>query len=435
MAHAAAAFFASPFDRAAVMSLDGAGEWTSGLLAVGAGAHLERIREHFLPASLGQYYLALTRYLGFPEHGDEYKVMGLAAFGDDAYREEFGHILGPRADGRYYWDASYFYPYYDADGYLHSRRFEELFGPPRSPDAPIERRHRDMAASGQGALNRVAVALAAYLARETGAKYLCLAGGVALNCVMNQQLAKAGLFDDIFVQPAAHDAGAALGAALFVYHQLLGNRRTAYMDTAALGPAFDEGEIEDALQRYRLPYARPPDIAATAAAAVAAGHIVGWFQGRMEFGPRALGCRSILADARRGEMKDLVNRTVKHREPFRPFAPSVLWERAGEYFTPAREAPFMTFTFDATARARAEVPAVVHADGTARVQTVRREQDPLFYRFLTALEKVTGVGVVLNTSFNVAGEPIVLSPEDALRCFYTTGLDALALGPFWLAKR
>lgn len=435
LAHAAAAFFPSPFERAAIMSLDGAGEWTSGLLAVGAGNRVEVIREHFLPASLGQFYLALTRYLGFPHHGDEYKVMGLASYGEDAFREEFARILGPDVGGRYRFDASYFYPYYDAAGALHSRRFEEVFGPPRSAREPLAKRHRDIAASGQEALNRVALALAEFLREETGARFLCLAGGVALNCVMNQRLMQSGLFEGLFVQPAAHDAGSALGAALYVYHQLLGKPRTTCLTHVYLGPEYDDRAVEDLLQSYGLPYSRPADIAATAADAVAAGAVVGWFQGRMEFGPRALGNRSILADARRPEVKDRVNATIKRREPFRPFAPAVRAERVGDYFSPARESPFMTVTFDATPLAKEEIPAVVHVDGTSRIQTVRRDENPLFYRFLKAYERLTGVGAVLNTSFNVAGEPIVCTPDDALRSFYTTALDALALGPFWLVKK
>jgi carbamoyltransferase len=433
-AHAASAFFCSPFDHAAVLSLDGAGEWTSGLLAVGEGIRLERIKTHYLPRSLGLFYLAMTRYLGFPEHGDEYKVMGLASYGEDAYRDVFDLIVKPREDGGYYYDPTFFDTYFDIEGILHSRRLVAALGPPRLPDEPITARHENIAASAQAALDRAGVAIARYLRRVTGAPRLCLAGGVALNCVMNQRIMNADLFDGIFVQPAAHDAGGAVGAALYVYHQKLGLPRRNVMTSAALGPAFGDGEVEGLLGQYHLRAERPADVAATAAAAVADGRLVGWFQGRAEFGPRALGQRSILADPRRAEMKEIVNRTVKQREPFRPFAPSVLLERAGRYFRPARESPFMTVTFDVTPQAREEIPAVVHVDGTSRIQTVRRETNELYYRMLAAFEERTGVGAVLNTSFNVKGEPIVLTPDDALRCYFTTALDALALGPFWLTK-
>ncbi len=435
LAHAASAFYCSPFDRAAIMSVDGAGEWVSGLLALGEGTRLTKLREHFLPASLGQYYLALTRYLGFPHHGDEYKVMGLASYGEDAFAAEFARVVAPRDDGAYHFDSSFFDPYFDAEGPLHSRRLEEMLGPPRAPGEPVTPRHENVAASAQRALNRVGVALARFLRAETGARHLCLAGGVALNCVMNQKILAAGLYDSIFVQPAAHDAGAALGAALFVYHQKLNRPRRTPLANVALGPGFADEDIEATLRRYKLPYERPADVAATAAAALAEGSLVGWFQGRTEFGPRALGQRSILADPRRAEMKELVNRTVKQREPFRPFAPSVTLERAGYYFSPAVESPYMTVTFDATPRARAEAPAVVHVDGTSRIQTVRRETNELYWRLIAEFEKLTGVPVVLNTSFNVAAEPIVQTPDDALRCYHTTALDALALGPFWLRKK
>jgi len=435
LAHAASAFFVSPFERAAVMSLDGAGEWVSGLLATGEGTRLAKVREHFLPASLGQYYLAVTRYLGFPHHGDEYKVMGLASYGEDEFAGQFAKVVAPAGGGRYHFGAAYFDPYFDAEGPLHSRRFEELLGPARRPEEEVSRRHENVAASAQRALDRVGVSLAAYLRERAGAPNLCLAGGVALNCVMNQQIMKAGLFDGLFVQPAAHDAGAALGAALYVYHHELGRPRTAPLASVALGPGYGDAELAAALDRYKLRYERPPDVAAAAADAVAGGSLVGWFQGRSEFGPRALGQRSILADPRNAAAKELVNRTVKQREPFRPFAPSVALERVADYFSPARESPFMTVTFDATPRARAEAPAVVHVDGTSRIQTVRRETNELYHRFLAAFERLTGVGVVLNTSFNVAGEPIVQTADDALRCYFTTALDALALGPFWLRKK
>lgn len=435
LAHAASTFFASPFHRAAILSLDGVGEWNSGLLAYGEGNRIERIRDHYLPSSLGHYYMAMTRYLGFPHHGDEYKVMGLASYGEDAYREAFDRILAPRDGGGYRLDHSYFNTYFDVEGLLHTHRLEEALGPARPEDAEVTRRHENIAHSAQAALNRVGTALARWVKNRTGAENVCLAGGVALNCVMNQHIMNAGLFDGVFVQPAAHDAGGALGAALYIYHQKLGQPRESYMASAALGPAFDDDAIETCLQQYKLAYTRPGDVARAAAEAVAAGRLVGWFQGRAEFGPRALGQRSILADPRKAEMKEIVNRTVKQREGFRPFAPSVLLERTGEYFTPVREAPFMTLTFDTTRRARERIPAVVHVDDTSRIQTVRRETHELYYRLLAHFEELTGEGVVLNTSFNVKGEPIVLTPDDALRCFHTTALDCLALGPFWLTKR
>lgn len=436
LAHAAAAYFTSGYDRAAILSLDGVGEWTTGLLAEGAGTRITKLVEHFLPSSLGHYYLAFTRYLGFPEHGDEYKVMGLSSYGQDAYHDLFARLLSPRPDGTFRLDHSYFDTYFDVAGILHTPKLEEALGPRRRADDDVTPRHCDIAASAQAALNDVGVSLASYLARRTRSRRLCLTGGVALNCVMNQRILNAGIFEEVYVPPAAHDAGASLGAALYAfYRRTADDANRAELKDAALGPAYPENVIEENLKTYKISYERPADIAAVAAEALAGGHIVGWFQGRAEFGPRALGQRSILADARRPDMKDLVNRTVKYREGFRPFAPSVKRERAGEYFTPDRDAPFMTFTFDATPRAREEIPAVVHVDGTSRIQTVDAATHPLYHRLLTAYERLTGAGAVLNTSFNVKGEPIVLSPEDALRCYFTSGLDALALGPFWLRKR
>lgn len=436
-AHAASAFLVSPYDRAALLTLDYIGEFPATWLGVGEGTALRRLRHTNYPNSLGVFYSAMTDYLGFLRASDEYKVMGLASYGEPEYLDDFRKMITLRPDGGYDIDLSWaMWPYAPGSrcGYF-SQKFLERFGPPRKKGEPIETRHRNLAASAQKILEEAVLHVARWLHRETGLSRLCMAGGVALNCSMNGRLLRETPFEEIFVQPAAGDDGIAIGAALQLHHQLTGAARAFQMRDARFGPEFDDGAIRRFLDMAKLPYETPENVEARTAELLAEGRIVGWFQGRAEFGPRALGARSILADPTRPDMKDLLNKYVKHREDFRPFAPSVLEERAEEFFPGCRWSPFMLFVHPVAPDKQALVPAITHIDGTARVQTVSKETHPRYYRLIEAFEKLRGVPVVLNTSFNVMGEPIVNSPEDAVRCFYSTGIDALALGGYVLLKR
>ncbi len=435
-AHAASAFFASPFERAALLTVDYIGEFAATWAGVGEGTRIRPLRHVNYPHSLGVFYSAITDYLGFMRASDEYKVMGLASYGEPEFLDEFRAILGPNADGWYHMDLSWAAWHYlpgSRCGYF-SPKFLQRFGPPRKPGEAIETRHKNIAASAQKALEEVVLGIARWLRRETGEKHLCMAGGVALNCSMNGRLRRESEFEDIFVQPAAGDDGIAIGAALQLHYGFTQGPRCAPMTHAFLGPEFSDAEIRRALEAAKLPYEECDYIEGRVAHLLAEGKIVGWFQGRMEFGPRALGGRSILADPTRADMKDLLNRHVKHREDFRPFAPSVLAEHAEEYFEGCAHSPFMLFVHRVRPEKRAMVPAITHIDGTARVQTVCKDTHPRYYKMIRAFEKLRQVPMVLNTSFNVMGEPIVHTPEDAIRCFYSTGIDALAMGSFLLTK-
>jgi carbamoyltransferase len=468
-AHAASAFYPSPFEEAAVLTLDGVGEWATTTIGVGHGSELELLRQIDFPHSLGLLYSAFTYFCGFRVNSGEYKLMGLAPYGEPRYagliRE---HLIDLRPDGSFRLNMDYF-------GYLDrlvmtNERFAGLFGgPPRAPESEIGRREMDLARSIQEVTEEVVLALAAHARELTGMRRLCMAGGVALNCVANGKLLRSGLFDDLWIQPAAGDAGGALGAALAVhYRERRGDpaapRRVARpgdsMRGSLLGPEFSAEQIRDYLEAERIPYEELPEAAwaGTVAELVAGGAVVGLFQGRMEFGPRALGCRSILGDARSPAMQSRMNLKIKLRESFRPFAPSVLAERAAEYFELDRPSPYMLLVADVRAerrlpetrdeagaaggsglrervnRPRSDVPAVTHVDYSARVQTVHRETNEPYWRILEALERRTGCALVVNTSFNVRGEPIVCTPTDAYRCFMRTGMDHLVLGPFLLRK-
>ncbi|MCL4695130.1 MAG: carbamoyltransferase, partial [Candidatus Hydrogenedentes bacterium] len=311
----------------------------------------------------------------------------------------------------------------------------QRFGPARKKGEPIETRHENIAASAQLALEEVALHIAKDLHERTGLRRLCMAGGVALNCAMNGRLLRESPFDEIYVQPASGDDGTGLGAAFQLHHQLTGNGRGYVMDDARIGPSFTNDDIREFLDRAKIPYETPGNLVERTAELLAEGDIVGWFQGRMEFGPRALGSRSILADPTRPDMKDLINKYVKHREEFRPFAPSCIEERAPEFFEGCTWSPFMLFVYPVKPEVREKIPAVTHIDGTARVQTVSKRTHPQYYALLEAFERRRGVPIVLNTSFNVMGEPIVHTPEDAVRCFYSTGMDSLAIGDFVVRKR
>lgn len=457
-AHAASAYYPSPFDEAAVLTIDGVGEWATATIGVGRGAELELLEELRFPDSLGLLYSAFTYHAGFRVNSGEYKLMGLAPFGRPRFVDRiYSHLLEARDDGSFRLDQRYF----DYRGGLRmtSRRFETLFdGPPRTPEAPITQREMDLACSVQVVCEDIVLGMVRHAHRRTGMRNLCMAGGVALNAVANGRLSREGPFSSVWVQPAAGDAGGALGAAYVARHKYFGAPRPSprgdSMRAALLGPAFEPGEIRDALDaagaRYEEVSGTTP--AEAAATLIADARVVGWFQGRMEFGPRALGARSILADPRDPGMQSRINQKIKFREGFRPFAPSVLSERASEYFEMKGDAPYMTFVYpvaeakrrspgetglDGLARvheARSEIPAVTHLDHSARVQTVSRQENPDYYDLIARFDRLTGCPLVVNTSFNVRGEPIVCTPRDALACFAGTRLDALVIGPFLVRR-
>ncbi len=429
-AHAASAFLVSPFPEAAILTIDGLGEWTTCEIWSGSGVALRRHATTSYPHSLGYLYGGITVHLGFRFNYDEYKVMGLASFGDPSrFRAHFREVIRVTDDGQLRVDPSILRNGDWARPF--SPAWTRPFGPPRAPGAPLEDVHRDLAAALQERTEECMVRLAEIAVQKTGQRRLCLAGGVALNCVGNARILESGIVDEVFVQPASHDAGCALGAAVFLSAASAGDRGWV-MDTACLGPSFDERQIEAMLLESKQKYRRIENPAEWAADRIARGRIVGWFGGRAEFGPRALGSRSILADPTSPTMQDEVNRYVKHREDFRPFAPAVVCGSAAELFELEVESPFMTLV--ARVREPERLPAITHIDGTARIQTVDPEVLPEFAAVLENLRSRIGVPCVLNTSFNVAGEPIVLTPRDAIRCWASTGIDDLVLGPFVLSK-
>ena len=433
-AHAASAWFPSGFDEALILTIDGTGEWESSLLAVGRGREIAEIRSTPLPTSLGALYLIVTIFLGFRTLGDEYKVMGLAAYGDPRrFRCFFQSLVQLQEAG------VYFTPQLAALRLRHM--LVETLGPARQREEPVEQRHADIAAALQAAVRDAVLHTLSHARAETGIASLCLAGGVALNCALNGAIAESHLFDRIFVQPAAGDEGASLGAAYQAFAQTSGPSQPPPDPWTHVywGPEYDAAAILAALAAYgdRLRWSRESDIAAAIARELAAGKVAGWFQGRMEFGPRALGNRSILADPRDPGMKERLNAKVKWREPFRPFAPAVIAERAACYFDMLGlpDSPFMLFAVPVRPEARSLLPAITHVDGTARVQTVSQAANPRFWRLISCFGDLTGMPVVLNTSFNVRNQPIVCTPQDALGCFLSTDIDCLGLGDFLVEKR
>jgi carbamoyltransferase len=434
LSHAASSFLVSPFEEAALLTVDGVGERATVTCGIGRGNDILLLEEVRFPHSLGLLYSAVTAYLGFTVNSGEGKVMGLAAYGQPSFCDAFKRLIDIGRDGSFRLDMRYFsYPYAMR---MVSDEFVRLFGPGREPDGEIEPRHADIACSLQKVLEEVMIAMATHLREVTGLDALCLAGGVALNCVANGRLLKETPFARLFIQPAANDAGTSLGAAAYVYHTVLGHRRENVMRDAFLGPEYSSVEIGRFLDRKRIPYRvlDPHELVQDVAQRLADGKIVCWFQGRMEFGPRALGNRSILADPRNPEMKDILNIRVKHREAFRPYAPAVLVSAAREYFDIDQASPFMLIAADTWPAQRATVPAVVHVDGSARVQTLTQEDNGLFYELVTAFRDSTGVPMVLNTSFNVRGQPIVCSPADAYQCFFHTEADLLVLGNYLVER-
>jgi carbamoyltransferase len=416
LAHEASAFLAAPFDESAVMTLDGRGELATTSYGRFDGKRYERLGQVEMPHSLGLLYEKVTDYLGFLHSSDEYKVMALASYGEPLYAGVFRKAIAIR-DGNYT---------------VEPLDLVEQFGPARLRGGPMEKRHFDIARSLQLVLEESAVRLASWLREASGAENLCMAGGVALNCVMNARIRDAGLYRDVWVQPAAGDAGTALGAALWTDWRQR-KARAWHMDHAFLGPDYPDGEIEEFLKRGKLRYRRPADLADHVAALLAEDKIIGWFQGRMEFGPRALGARSILASPLSADMQQRLNE-IKDREDFRPVAPVVLEEKAADWFVGARVSPFMLFVNEVAADKAQRIPAVRHVDGTARIQTINRSQNPLYYDLLSAFERRTGVPVLVNTSFNTRSEPVVCTPRDAVECFWTSPIDALAIGAFVLEK-
>ncbi len=446
--HLASSFFVSPFDESAVLSVDGLGDFATTMWGVGRGARLDVKGVIGFPHSLGLYYQALTQYLGFWKYGDEYKVMGLAAYGEPEFRGEFARIV--RLDDRLGFSLGLDYFVHHKVGAnftwregapvpdrLYSAVLERTLGNARTGDAPIEPRHEAIAASLQARLEDAMFCILNKLHQRTRLRRLCLAGGVAYNCVVNGRIFDETPFEDVYIPPAAGDAGLAIGAAFYVYHQLLGSPRSFAMRHAYWGPGFTDAKLRGVVSQGREACERQAcvvrriadegDLCRWTAGQLADGKIVGWFQGRMEWGPRALGNRSIVVDPRRPAMKDILNKRIKHREPFRPFAPSILEERTREYFVQSYPSPFMLMTYKVRPEKRDVIPAPTHVDGTGRLQTVSVEENPRYWRLIHEFEKVTGVPVLLNTSFN-ENEPIVCTPEEALDCFLRTKMDVLVLG-------
>jgi carbamoyltransferase len=464
--HAASAFYPSPFEEAAVLTLDGVGEWATTTIGVGEGNRLRLIREMTFPHSLGLLYSAFTYFTGFRVNSGEYKLMGLAPYGEGKYADIIKReLVDVREDGSFRMNMDYF-------GYLDglamtNDKFAALFGgPARPPESPITQREMDLAKSIQDVTEEIVLKLARHAREITGKRNLCMAGGVALNCVANGVLLRAGIFDDIWIQPAAGDAGGALGAPLAVWHNAMDKPRTVTRSAAGkprdamrgslLGPEFTREQTREFLDFHGYPYEELSDAdwAQRIAEVIAGENVIGLCQGRMEFGPRALGGRSIIGDARSPKMQSVMNLKIKYRESFRPFAPSVLEERVSDYFDLDRPSPYMLLVADVVEsrripkrgdernlpltewvnRPRSDVPAITHVDYSARIQTVG-EESPRYHAIIKEFEKLTGYGVIVNTSFNVRGEPIVCTPEDAYRCFMRTEMDYLVLGPFLLDKK
>lgn len=426
-AHAWSAYALSGYDDALVIVADGRGAWQSTTIYHASAGRLRPVRVYPYPNSLGAFYEGFTDLLGFERHNDEWKVMGLAAYGEP--KVPLGDAIRTTPDGYQINSRLLCGPWWNDISLLTAR-----FGPRRNPEVRITQDDKDLAASVQRATEEALFAVVREGIRLTGSRRLCLAGGVAMNSKANGRLLASGLIEDLFVQPAATDDGTAIGAALAA-HRLIGAEVPRYrLEDVYLGPGYGESEVAATLRTFKLRAIHVPDVEAVTADLLVEGNVVGWFQGRLEFGPRALGSRSILADARRIEMRDRVNESVKFREGWRPFAPSCLAEEASDYFEGCDESPFMIVTYDVHPSKRAVIPAVTHADNTARVQTVRREVNPRYWRLIKEFAARTGVPVIMNTSFNLRGEPIVCSPKDAIRTFYSSGLDFLVMGNHVLAK-
>ena len=461
LAHVASAFYCSPFEEAMCLTVDGFGDFVSTMMAVGRGSSIDVLERVHFPHSLGLFYTAVTQFLGFPGFGDEYKVMGLAAYGEPSFADRIGKMVPQRPDGTFELDLRYFRHLSEGVdmtwedgapelGRVYTPALEELLGPARRPGEELAQRHKDLAASLQKVYEDRFFALVRALGKRTGMKKLALAGGCAMNSLANGRLFERTDVEDVFIQSAAGDAGTSLGAALYAHHAVLGAPRNGFvMEHSYWGPRYGETEVRRALAEA-IPGSEGKDglwgeirietipdedrLASETAAAIARGDVVGWYQGRSEWGPRALGNRSILADPRRGDMKDVLNLKIKRRESFRPFAPSVLAERTGEWFTIDYPDPFMIKVYPIRPEKRALIPAVTHVDGTGRLQTVSQKANPRYWKLISAFERETGVPMVLNTSFN-ENEPIVNTPAEALDCFLRTRMDRLVMGDVALSRR
>jgi len=469
LSHAASAFYPSPFEKAAIVTMDGVGEWATTSISLGDGPKIELLKELKFPHSIGLLYSAFTYFLGFKVNSGEYKLMGLAPYGNPKAAEvqQFiqtikSELIDLKEDGSLWLNQAYF-NYATGLRMVKDTQWAKLFGfPKRTPESPLEQKHCNLAYAIQQVTEEIVLKIAVEAKRITGAKNLCLAGGVALNCVANGKLLKANIFDNVFIQPAAGDAGGALGAALAAHHLYFEQARktTASKDAmqgSYLGPAFSNKEIELTARKYKAPFQKFDDfevLAEKVAQYVADGKVIGWFQDRMEFGPRALGNRSILGDPRNEEMQKKLNLKIKYRESFRPFAPSILAEDSNDFFDLAADSPYMLLVADiapskkATLPAnyfelplmerlyiqRSDIPAATHIDFSARVQTVHQATNPRYWSLLKTFKQLTGVGVLINTSFNVRGEPIVCTPEDAYRCFMRTEMDYLVIGNYLYDK-
>jgi len=456
-AHLASSFFVSPFETAALLSADGLGDFASTMWGVAQGSRMNIHGSVAFPHSLGLFYSAVTQYLGFLKFGDEYKVMGLGAYGQAEHLEAFRDIV--RFDENsgvngFRLGLDYFthhrtgpeMSWAEADktptlGKLFSPEMARRLGPVRGPVEPLEQRHRNLAASLQARLEEVYLGMLRKLAQATGMKSVCLAGGVAFNCVANGKIFDSTGFEQIYVHPAAGDGGLSVGAAFYVWNQILGKPRSFVMNHAYWGPGYSRDHVRQSIDSsalarngYSVAELPEPELMRNTAQIIADGKILGWFQGRAEWGPRALGNRSIVADPRRPEMKEILNRRIKHREIFRPFAPSILAESTGDYFEKSHPSPFMTLAYSVKPAKRDKIPAPTHVDGTGRLQTVTREANPRYWQLIKAFENLTGVPVVLNTSFN-DNEPIVCRPEEAIDCFLRTQMDALVLGDFLITRQ
>ncbi len=455
--HAASSYFCSGFADAAIVTVDGVGEWATTTIGKGEGNDFRLLKEIHYPHSLGLLYSAITYYLGFKVNSAEYKVMGLAPYGEPKYKEEIYELIEVKNDGSFHLRMKYFN--FERGLRMTGHALEKLLKEKRrKPESPLTQFHKDIARSLQEVTEEIMLKIARHAKEVTGSDYLCLAGGVALNCVANGKILRSGLFKDMFIQPAAGDAGGALGVALTIWHRKFEGKRIPKMEHVFLGNEYTDEEIKDAInvvgarRAVPLPFTQFNDheIITTVATLLegtnavprtatersdsAGSVVIGWFQGRMEFGPRSLGNRSIIADARNKENWQKVNLKIKFRESFRPFAPTVLEERVNDYFELDRESPYMLLVADTKPNKRSEIPAVTHVDGSARIQTIRRDQNPRYYDLLKAFEQRTGCPVIINTSFNVRGEPIVESPEDAIQCFLNTDMDYLVLGNYLLKK-
>ena len=432
--HAAGSFLVSPFESAAILSIDGSGEWSTSFIGRGQGTQIESFGESYFPHSLGSFYESLTQYCGFQANYDEGKTMGLAPFGESGrFYAQFRDMVRVDDQGGIHVNGEWF-RYQDFRLPRFGSRWQEIFGPARDRGAPLERHHKDAAAAGQRVLEECGLKMAQQLYERTGERNLVIAGGVALNSVLNGRILRETPFDDVYVMAAAGDNGTSIGAAFYVQNVVLGRPRQFVHLDPYLGTRYEDRQIRRVLDEAKVRYEHHDNIVDVAATKLQQQRIIGWFQGRMEIGPRALGNRSILADPTNPVMKDRINAEVKHREAFRPFAPSVPVESRNEYFDIGVEDPFMLKVCNVLPTQRTRLPAITHVDGTARLQTVSRETNPLYHELLSRFAELSGSPVLLNTSFNVMGEPIVESPVDALRCFYSTGLDDLVMGNFVLSK-